>query len=56
MAFLIGLLLALALLLYATFRIWPRREYRLYLAMLLILDLWVGGVLTYLLVAAFFDL
>ncbi len=56
MVFLIALLLALALLLFATFRLWSLPQYRLYLAMLLILDVWVGGVLAYLIVAAFFDL
>jgi hypothetical protein len=56
MPFLIGLLLALFFLLYATFRLWREPRYRLYLAMLLILDVWVGGVLGYLLFAAFFDL
>ncbi len=56
MVFLIALLVALAILLYATFRLWPLPQYRLYLAMLLILDVWVSGVLAYLLVAAFFDL
>lgn len=56
MHFLLGLILALALLLYATVRLWCRPQYRLYLAMLLILDLWVGGVLLYLIVSALFDL
>ncbi len=56
MGFLIVLLCGLAVLLYATFRLWRQPRYRLYLAMLLILDVWVGGVLAYLLVAAFLDL
>ncbi len=56
MHFLLGLLSALALLLYATVRLWRRPQYRLYLTLLLILDLWVSGVLLYLIVAALFDL
>jgi hypothetical protein len=56
MHFLLALILGLALLLYATLRLWRKPHYRIFLAMLLILDLWVGGVLLYLIVSALFDL
>ena len=55
MQFLILLLLALAVLLYNTFKLWKRPESRRYLILLLIVDAWLTIVLFYLLFSAAFD-
>jgi len=55
MQFLILLLLALAVLLYNTFKLIKRPESRRYLILLLIVDTWLTIVLVYLLYTAAFD-
>jgi hypothetical protein len=55
MHFLILLLLALAIFLFWTFKLMRRPESRRYLVFLLIIDIWLGIVLVYLLFSAAFD-
>ena len=55
MHFLIFLLFALSVSLFVTFKIFRNKEARGYLAMLLVIDIWLSAVLFYLLFNAVFD-
>ena len=55
MHFLILLLLALAFFLNLTFQLWKKPDARRYLVLVGIIDVWLIGVLSYLLFTAAFD-
>lgn len=55
MHFLILLLLGLSFFLYLTFKLYRQPDARRYLAFVLIIDIWLGAVLVYLLYSAAFD-